>query len=47
MNSIFFFSTDKGTEDIINGKYYNIDETQSINNLNDKDALSLFSFCKY
>ena len=32
----------KNTENIINCKYYNIEENQSISNLNHKDALSLF-----
>ena len=32
----------KGTENIINCKYYNNEKFQSLNNLNHKDALSLF-----
>ena len=32
----------KDTENIINCKYCNVDEIQSINNLNHEDALSLF-----
>ena len=34
----------KDTENIINWKYYNIDEIQTISNLNYNDVLSLFSF---
>ena len=34
----------KDTENIINCKYYNIDEIQTISNLNYNDVLSLFSF---
>ena len=36
------FQQNKDTENIINCKYYDIEEIQSLNNLNHKDALSLF-----
>ena len=37
-----FFSDQKENSDIRNCKYYNIDEIQSLNKLNDKHSLSLF-----
>ena len=42
MNSIIFLLSKRDTENIINSKYYTIDEIQSINYLNHKDALSFF-----
>ena len=43
-NEINNFSSQQNndTENIINCKYYNIDDIQNISNLNYKDALSLF-----
>ena len=38
----FSSQQNKDTENLINCKYYNIDEIQSLNNLNHKDALNLF-----
>ena len=40
----FSFQQNKDTENIINCKYYNIDDIQSLNNLNQKGALSLFQY---
>ena len=37
----FSSQQNKDTENVINCKYYNIDEIRSISNLNDKDDLSL------
>ena len=42
MNSIIFLLSKRDTENIINCKYYTIDEIQSINYLNQKDALNFF-----
>ena len=44
MISIVFFlrKIKKDTENIINCKYYDIEEIQSLNNLNHKDALNPF-----
>ena len=37
----FSSQQNKDTENLINCKYYNIDEIQSLNNLNHKDPLNL------
>ena len=42
----FSSQQNKDTENIINCKYYNIDEIQNLNNLNHKVALSLFHINK-
>ena len=42
----FSYQQNKDNENIINCKYYNIDEIQSISNLNHEDALSLFHINK-
>ena len=38
----FFSQQNRNTENITNCKYYDIEEIQSLNNLNHKNALSFF-----
>ena len=42
MSSITFLLSKRKTENIINYKYFDTEEIQSLNNLNHKNALSLF-----
>ena len=48
-NEFINFSSqqNKDTENILNRNYYDTEEIQSLNNLNHKDALSLFHINKY
>ena len=42
MSSVTFLLSKRKTENIINYKYFDTEEIQSLNNLNHKNALSLF-----